>query len=305
MTTATDIVDPIEVASAPVESAVPANDAEDDAAMMAGFAAESGESSDAPTTLPATETTPPTSEATPDAGTPPPAEPRFVQITDEQLTNLLNGMTEIATIKSNVKKLADDMGGRVGSVEAWVKNLRASTPSGQAVQVTAEDFAELRQEFPELTDLQVKGINRALSKMTGTAQVVSHDTTQFKQELKADLAAETLDETHPDWRTVIGLPERTGGPAPDTAYRRWLATQPPAYQAKLASTWNATVIASSIDQFTKATGTQPKSPAKAGDARRTQLAAAVVPQGAGTVPTNTARSEDDEIMEGFKQERGR
>jgi hypothetical protein len=68
---------------------------------------------------------------------------------------------------------------------------------------------------------------------------------QLKQEHQQ--AIETLSRRHPDWAEIVG-PENS-----QTEYRKWLAKQPPEYQAKILASWNPGEVANSIDKFKKET----------------------------------------------------
>jgi transketolase len=78
----------------------------------------------------------------------------------------LNKATE--EIRAEYGKKFDTAFGQMGSLKQTIDRISKENLPGQA-QVSEEDFAELKAEFPELADMYIKGLNKALPKMRGGA----------------------------------------------------------------------------------------------------------------------------------------
>lgn len=294
-----------ETAEQPVETTVtPAEQAKaDEAAFNSEFAKDLA--AETTTTPPSVETPAPVAATPAEPPAPePPKEPKYVQITEDQLQQILSGVTEIGTIKAGMTKLSSDAFGRLGGVEQFINKIKekqGDTPVGQAV-LTDEDFAELKEEFPELATLILQGQKRVLGRLTGTG-ASGLDATALEAR-RTQEAIEVLDdnEAYADWRTIVGAE------GSDVPYRQWLKTQPEAYQHKANHSKNPFFVMSSIDKFHKYEADQaaaekaktPKTPPPdTGAARRQQLQSAIAPKGAGTVE---GKAEVDEFQEAYKKE---
>jgi hypothetical protein len=246
---------------------------------------------------------PPT--VTPETPNPTPAEvvvepPKFAQITQEQLDSLLKSAAQVDEIRSTSTSQIDKAFGKIGGIERLMQQLQSSTPAGQAVEVSLEDFAEMTAEYPELADLQMKGLNRVLAKVRGTGPAI--DATQIEQLVQQRLApalqdvdtrveqqvgAILLTEKHENWREIVGKQDDK-----TNAFRIWMETQPEAYRTQINQTNQASVIARAISTFQAA---QAKKPAI--DKRSSRIEAAVTPKGVGGHAP--APSDDDEFNAGF------
>jgi hypothetical protein len=60
-----------------------------------------------------------------------------------------------------------------------------------------------------------------------------------------------LTQLRPNWREIVGSPD-TNGVISDTAYRRWLANQPKAYQRRMLESTDAAELNESIGEFLNA-----------------------------------------------------
>ena len=243
-------------------------------------------------------------------------EVKYRQITEAEYAALQSASTEIAQIKAEHRKELDRAFGKVGGVERTLAALQAATPSGVTVEVTEEDVADLKKEYPELGDLVLKSLKSMAGKYKGTAAApaaVAIDPQQITtaaQQATINLQAEALEEAHPNWRATVGLPTDAGNP-----YRQWLATQSAEYQARLGSTNSAVIIGKSITKFQEAAAVANKAAtdaaaaakkladaaaakAAAASTRKQRLDAAVTQRGAGGHAP--ASSEDDDFEAGFK-----
>ena len=274
-----------------------------------------------PTTTPATttETQPPASgdgeaeKAVTDSPatdkTDAPPAPEYVQITKsdwEKTQALLNDLP------TQVKRGIDDVNGRFGGLQQLVQSRIAATPKGQKVEFSADDFKELREEFPQLADMLLKGLNRSGERMTGTAPTEPTQPTSpappvidvpaLTIRIRQDLAREELAEEHADWKDVVGLPDAEGK-IPNTEFRRWLGTKPQAEQDRVLGTWNPRLIAKTLTDFKEHQQKQAQAAAggDGGNTRRARVQSGVVPRsaggGAGGPSTPT---EEQSFMDGFK-----
>lgn len=242
------------------------------------------------------------------------AQPKYRQVTEDEWTKISAKAGEIDQIRADHRKELDKAFGKVGGLERTIATIQAATPAGYAVDVTDEIVADLAKEFPELGGLTLKAFKTFAGKLKGTAPVAAAapaapDPAVIEATVQTRLIAlqsEELEDARPNWRSITGTPESK------TPYRLWLAAQPAEYQAKLASTNSATVIARSLDKFEAAAAVALKEAAAAAektaaetakkaaaDKRRGVLAAAVAPKGStGHAPGATA---EDEFDQGFKE----
>lgn len=245
-----------------------------------------------------TEETPPAAEEDEDGtaqNEPASSEGQTPAMTAEQYETALAKMAEIDGLKSAVEKLQSTAFGRLGGLERTLRELQATTPAGQAISVTKDDFAEMAKEYPDLVDFTVTGFNRVLSKVKGTGefdpkafeQKVTERVTQETQQIKLDL----MDSVREDWREVVN----------SEPYKQWLATQPAEYQTQVLDSWSPRTVLGSIKSFETATTppVTPAAPDPTPPTRSRRLAAAVAPKSAGGTGSPTAKTEDDYFNEGF------
>lgn len=244
----------------------------------------------------------------------------FAGKTEEELTALLN---EIPTMKDGFRRQIDNLAGNHGSLKAAFQRLQQDTPSGQAVELDDEDFAEMQSEFPELADMTKKALGSVLKRINlrGSAAI---DPTMIDERVnklvservsneRVSIHKEILDGTAPDWQTVVGVPdeakmlqliragksqeEALAESLPKTEYRAWLATQPQGYQERIGSSNNAFEISASISKFREAQ----EQVVKKQEQSKQRLANAVQPQ--GSVAVRPAVSEQQAAEEAFKKSR--
>jgi hypothetical protein len=203
---------------------------------------------------------------------------------------VLAGMTEkeIADLLGEIpkyRKQIDNLAGNNGKLNAALQKLQQETPKGEAVVVTDDDMSEIRANFPEFADMTKGALNKILGRLNtrgaGPAQTPDDYVALAKtaaQEVATNERVKThielLDGLHPGWSETIGLPDKDGA-IPETDYRKWLATQPADYQARLSASNNAFEIGSSIKSFNEAKDAS----AKKQQLNKQRLANAVQPQG--------------------------
>lgn len=233
-----------------------------------------------------------------------PAE-KFVQITEAQFAGLTKAAEKTAAFEQQFSKVF----GTLGDVQKIVKSLQTGTPRGSKVEIPKEAFANLDKEFPELSKLIRDGVEQSLKGMTGTGSADAEiDPAKLRSLVSTEavkLQVEALEDSHPDWRKIVGAIDvsKDERPDPNNQFRKWLGTKDAAYQAKINGTNSAAIIARAIDLFEKEKAAPPKAPAKPATDPKTQQRAdrikgAVQPKGDGRPPAPDEK--DDEFEAGFK-----
>lgn len=210
-----------------------------------------------------------------------PEEPatEYVQITKQDWESL---QTRAAAIDAHGSQLAS-VHGSIGNLKQRLDGLKSSGG------VSDEDLAELEAEYPDLANLslfkKLKGTAPAATGGIDAAEIerlvqqrVDPVIQQVDQRVERAVETRLLETQHEDWREVVGMPEKDGEPAPETEYRKWLATQPTDYQQKVGGSWSHKVIGESITKFKKAQSAAEAARQRSQD-RREQLAAAVPARG--------------------------
>jgi hypothetical protein len=246
-----------------------------DADFDAGFEQAEGQ-----TTTPESQA----SQASEEVETPEESEPTYAKITEAQFQDLLARAASIDTIRADATKRFDTAFGQLGGLKQTVERLQQG--SGKAIEVTGDDFTELKSEFPELADLQIQGLNRVLSKLGGGG-LGSDAVTKMASEV-AEARADALDGLNniiPDWELAVKTPE----------FSDWLGKANDTVKALSASD-KVRDAAALLRQFRD----RPKTvtpPKPQPSTRQRQLEAAVVPRGSrGAAPESR---EDDDFEAGF------
>lgn len=217
------------------------------------------------------------------------AAPKLAQITEEQFTELLSKATAIDEIKAEQKKNFDAAFGKIGGLQQLLEQLKTSS----GVEVSVEDFEELKEEYPEMAELHVKGLNKALSKLRGgaidTTKVealittkVAEARTQFQKQMEEERIAQ-LSEDHEDWQQVVQ----------DEKFLKWKEALNEKERERLNNSWNPNFISKKLTEYKKSLESPP--PKKSN--RQEVIDAAVQPRGAGGPPPGP--SDEDEFNAGF------
>ena len=254
-----------------------------DAEQEADFAAAFDEE---PTATPATPE--PAAEAPAEPDVPAQPEPEYVQLTKAQYEELKAGSVEL---RAALKTLEDRSNGSIGNLKQTLAQIQSATPAGQSVQFSAEDFAELKRDFPEMTDSMVAALNRGMSRLKGTGPVVNDEFINAKvqerltpelERVRKDSALEVMDVIEPDWRQTVTSP----------AWNDSLSKESPDYQQTVNNSWKLPEVRAAITKFRADTKPAPKAPA-----RPSRFAAAVTPKSAGGhSPSST---EEQEFLAAF------
>jgi hypothetical protein len=278
-------------------------DAVKTAAFAEGFKDESTET-------PIVSDEPPTPVVTEPIETAPaiePVLPKYAQITEDQLADLLK-------LNNKVGKL-DEGFGTLGNIKQRIEQLDArQTADGKPVEVTDEDMADLKAEFPEFADLTKKVLAKVVAKMRGPGQapvdmeaLVSQAEARAEDRVLRTIRKEAdadLQSDHPDWRkTVWGDQDdgKTEFKDVKTPFTAWLATQPDSTRQRILDSNNAEFLSRQLTRFKQETAEKPKpnAPAQKPSERTARLAASVSPRGvapAGSPP------EENSVASGFRQE---
>lgn len=234
----------------------------------------------------------------------PPAD-EYVQLTKKDFEKLMAATAKVETFAPQFDKVFGTIGNLQQQQQQLIGRLQSATPAGATVQIDDEDFAELKENFPELAGQTKAAIERIFKKAnltgTGAPATVTFDEEKVREAWKSQRIREELEELtdlHPDWQTIVGRPEDESN-----EFRQWLAKQPEDYRNRVTMTTSARVTARAIDQFLE----QKRQPAQqaaqpsnaAANIRRARLAAAVPPTGTGARPAPQRPTAEDEFRSGF------
>ena len=230
------------------------------------------------------------------------AAPEYVQITKDQYATFEAAIAKIG----DFDKRFDKAFGTVGGIQDVIKQLQTNTPKGEAIVITDDMFAEMAEDYPQLATQFRTTLEKVLkgARGTGTASesVDPSVVTKLVQDGIKAREIETLEAEYPNWRETVNAVPSKEQADPKHPFRKWLATQDPAYQVKVEGTHSAVVLMKAIDKFKEATKTPPPAQKKETPkdaALRARLKNAVQPKGDGNPPP-PAKSDDDAFAEGFK-----
>ena len=227
-------------------------------------------------------------------------EPKYVQVTEDELQRLRSAATAIDEIKAESKRQFDAAFGKIGGMQQLLDQLKSQTPSGQAVALTEEDFADLKEQWPELADLTLKGFNKVLDKLKGTgaptatidvdklvAERLAPEIDRVRQEYRTEITDLRLRAHHKDWKTVLNSQD----------FLAWEKTLPQEEQQKFLTSSDPEYVAEMITKF-KTAQQAAADKAKKNSTRQELIEASVAPRGTGGHAP--APSEDDEFDAGFR-----
>lgn len=241
----------------------------------------------------------PTAQTTEQQPTETPAAPKYVQLTEDQLNELQAKAREVDNLKA-VPQRIDQAFGKLGGIERIIHDLRkqqTGQPQGQPLQLSEADFAELKQQFPEVAELHLKGMQRVLERIRipgadpqAIEKVVSERTAAVRTELVDSRLDEIVDG---DWRQEVN----------SQAFKDWLPKQPAEVQALADSDSlrDAAALMRKFKSFRDApapTPTPQHTPAATPTVKSRVIAAAVPPRGNQAVSRQP--TEDDEFDAGFR-----
>ena len=231
------------------------------AAFSAGF------EDDEQTTTPAAESKP--ADESRDEPKEEPAAPKYAQITEDQLTDLMAKVSQIDEGKRQIDTLSGHLGGMKQVVES-LKQQRKSLSAGQLKRVTAEypELAEaLQSDLSEMGGVDPAEMERRVDSVVEAR--VSAKAVEFETKL--------LRFYHRDWAEVAASNE----------FSTWKSTLPESERSKLDTSNDAEYIADKLTEFKTAKAAGDKASADAAakaqslNNRQKRLEAAVPPRGTG------------------------
>lgn len=280
--------------------AEPENDvalaAAEDAAFASGFPAPPPEK-----TKPGAADKPAKVEAeTPKPAAPPVEKPDYIQVTRRE-------WDEIKARSASHEGQFSKAFGTIGNLQKLVNGFGERAPNGRKVEIPREAFAEMEKDFPELAHQVRAAMELGMTGMGGTGG--GGPTTEgITEQIMATLATqqakrelETLEDQHPDWRTIVGAVDiQKQQPDPNNGFRQWLGTKSAAYQTRLNNSESAAVISNAIRTFQIETkGGRPAAATNSrDDARAERIREAVQPRG-DNAGAASGPSDDEEFMAGF------
>lgn len=216
--------------------------------------------------------------------------PKYRQITEEEWTEIQTRAAAADTLKATLEKVSGTAFGKIGGIERTLAQLQSSGIG----EVSVEDFTKLRDEFPDLAEMLVEGLNGALKKAP-RGQPATVDFSELEGKFSAtlaekldaqELAFETrlLTARHRDWKEVTATLD----------FAAWSATKPVEYQQQLAGR-DSDFIADALTEF-KASRQPPAAPPSE-SLRRSRIAAAETPRGSGG---NAVNDSEDPFMAGLR-----
>jgi len=237
---------------------------------------------------------------------PPAPQPEYVQITKEQLARLEAAADKTAGFEAQLNKAFGSLGG----MKQIVEQLQAKTPEGAAVEIPADAFEGMEEEFPDIAKHMRGVLEKTLKGVRGTADTKAVVDPEAVNKIVAEgikqREMEVLEDNYPDWKIIVGAVDSADKADPNNEFRKWLGTQPKDYQTKINSTHSAAVLARAIDKFTDAKKAapapapkpEPKPDPKVA-ARKARIEGAIPPKGDGNAPPPT-KTDDDSFEEGFR-----
>lgn len=269
---------------------------------LASFEAEFSDAETGEQTPPIVETPPPA----PVVETPvvaAPVEPKYAQITEEQLARILTYSDDLTAVKAAMESRFGTAFGKIGSMSQTLKELQ-SAPQEEAIPVTItdEDMAHMKDDYPDLTPAISKALKNVMAKVKGGGQrtvTQQVDPETFKpfvhesaheeaQKVYREEQVKDLTDDYPRWAEIIGAD------GSKTDFRQWLAQEPAEYQKKVGNSQRAVVVAKALDRYYETKRTPPAAVEQkptAAQTRREQLQEAVTER--GTASQATAQSEED------------
>jgi hypothetical protein len=229
-----------------------------------------------------------------------PAETRetsALSITKSQFDELMAKAAEIDQIKAEQARATDKVFGKLGGLERALQEIRGSGTG--PVTVTEDDFAEMKEVFPELAASSAAALNRVLARAKGGSGAAPDPEAikQFVEEglapTRKDLIYSRLDEVIEDWQDEIKKPE----------FVAWRNAQPDNVKAL----WDSPSVRDAAKMLRmyrdRETTSKTTSNPDSKTTRQRQIEAAVQPKGITGMPA--AKSDEDDFEAGFREAIGR
>jgi hypothetical protein len=219
-----------------------------------------------------------------------PAE--LATITSAEWKALTAKAAMVDEIKAGQQTRDDKVFGHIGALKQRIEGL-SSMGTGQPVTLNDMDFAELKAEYPELSELYQKGLSKVLERIRPSASTIPKEeietqVTARTAEVRSELIDAHLDAViDGDWRMEVNT----------EPFKAWIDAAPSDVKALQES--NSVRDAARLLRLFKASKTTAPTRPPAPSARQRVLSAAVNPRGAGVHAPMP--SEDDEFNNAFKR----
>lgn len=252
-----------------------------------------------PTETPEPQSTEETQQPEKPAEQPADPEPEFVQISKKDWEDI---QVKVNALNPGV---IDKAFGKIGGLERALQDIQSKTPTGESIELTDADFAELAEEFPELAQTTKAVFGKVLEKFKGTGPSTNPEQIQslVDQGLSARETTRRAEETklveaeYSNWREIVASPE----------FDTYFKTLTPREQRRIANTWDADRVLNALDGFQKFKTEQEnarltkeqEAKAKQTDTRQQRFQDAVQPRGAGGHPPPPTG--DDDFAAGYNQ----
>ena len=220
-------------------------------------------------------------------------EPKYAKITEEEYLSMKASLAEFNTAKTESKSQFDKAFGQLGGMKQRIEQLQASTPAGESIVATLEDFAEMSEEYPDFAKKQMDALNKVLTKFKGTGRAAESvvDMTERDAKFRQEIIDSTLEVVMPEWKTEVAKPE----------FDNWFKKQSADVQ-KLAESNSIGHAAKMLKLYDASKSEKAPDVKKENNARQKQLEAAVNPKGIGKGEP-TKPTEDDDFTAGFNAPR--
>lgn len=237
------------------------------------------------------QTTPPAQVESEEPAPKEPDAPKYVQITEQDWTELRAKAASIDEIKAEHKRQFDSLNGNMGGMKQIVDGLKQRG----GVKLTPGMLKRTAAEFPALEALLTDDLNEILS---APDQGKTFDPTEIDRRARAlmdseipkvseALKMEILETRHPDWKEDLR----------SDAFKAFQQTLTPAENANLMSSTDGVVVARFITAFKKRQSVKPNSQATV-SSRQSRIESGVPAKGTGG--SAPAPSESDEFEKGWK-----
>lgn len=208
----------------------------------------------------------------------------YAQITKSDYESIQAKLAELDTLKAEQAGKFDKAFGALGGLKQSIESFR-NQATGE-VEISPEDFAELRANYPEVADDLDNGLKRVLGKIKGVGnnpnvdQLVQERLTPELEKLSSNFQSQLieirLESAHSDWKEVVTKKEFTD----------WMDKE------GLQDSTDPKVVSSYISRFKDTS--KPKERAEEKPSTRQQrFSAAVTPKGNGANPAPNKTDLDD------------
>jgi len=223
--------------------------------------------------------------------TPEPApEVEYAQITKSDYESIQSKLAELETLKAEQASKFDKAFGALGGLKQSIESFR--NQSTGEIEISPEDFAELRANYPEVADDLDNGLKRVLSKMKGgttdpavvermVQERLAPELQKISSEFQGKLIEIQLESAHSDWKEVVTNKEFTD----------WMDKE------GLTDSNDPKVVNSYISKF-KSSSKPKEVKEEKPSSRQQRFSAAVNPKGNGANPT-PSKTEYDDFLSGY------